>query len=212
MKNLRAHGENKTIDRVDHAESHGDHEKVTGLKKWGVIAKKQKLYKKWKNYVSKKKRVSLEEKNKSWKAAPPKILIFPKKNQSFRTIGPSMAPLELLSKRQAVVFKAPCAYIGPPAIYIGLEPILEKKKIHVFFCWTAQWKKIWIFFFFFKNWLQTYIDGRETYIGTWSFENQYLKRHRELQGSHRRANGAKILFFFENIDFRRCSFSGAFKY
>ena len=54
--------------------------------------------------------------------------LFSKKNQYFRTIGPSMAPLELLSKRQAVVFKAPCACIGFPAIYIGLEPILEKKK------------------------------------------------------------------------------------
>ena len=72
--------------------------------------------------------------------------LFFKKNQYFRTIGPSMAPLELLSKRQAVVFKAPCACIGPPAIYIGLEPILEKKKIHVCFCWAAHQKKIWIFF------------------------------------------------------------------
>ena len=41
-------------------------------------------------------------------------------------------------------------------------------------------------------------------------EIQCLKWHRELQGSHRRANGAKILFFFENKDFRRCSFSGFF--
>ena len=111
-----------------------------------------------------------------------------------------------LSKRQAVVFKAPCAYIGPPAIYIGLEPILEEKK-SIFFCWTAQQKNM---DFFLKNWLQTYIDGWETDIGTWSFENQCLKWHRELQGSHRRANGAKIHIFSENNDFRRCSFSGFF--
>ena len=64
--------------------------------------------------------------------------LFSKKNQYFRTIGPSMAPLELLSKRQAVVFKAPCACIGFPAIYIGLEPILEKKKIHVQFYGKAS--------------------------------------------------------------------------
>ena len=43
MKNLRAHGENKIIDRVDHAESHGAHGKVTGLKKRWVIAKKQNI-------------------------------------------------------------------------------------------------------------------------------------------------------------------------
>ena len=54
--------------------------------------------------------------------------LFSKKNQYFRTIGPSMAPLELLLKRQAVVFKAPGAYIGLPAIYIGLEPFSAQKK------------------------------------------------------------------------------------
>ena len=138
--------------------------------------------------------LGLEEKTKILKSCTSENPYFQKKNQYFRTIGPSMAPLELLSKRQAVVFKAPCAYIGPPAIYIGLEPVLEKKKIHIFFCWTVQQKNM--DFLFFKNWLQTYIDGQETYIGTWSFENQYLKRHRELQGSHRRANGAKIWIFF----------------
>ena len=69
--------------------------------------------------------------------------LFSKKNKYFRTIGPSMAPLELLSKRQAVVFKAPFACIGFPAIYIGLEPILEKKNI----CLVGlPNKKIWIFF------------------------------------------------------------------
>ena len=83
-----------------------------------------------------------------------------------------MAPLELLSKRQAVVFKAPCACIGPPAIYIGLEPVLEKKKILIFLL-DGPTKKIWIFFFL-KNWLQTYIDGRGTDIGTWSLENYCL--------------------------------------
>ena len=72
--------------------------------------------------------------------------LFSKKNQYFRTIGPSMAPLELLSKRQAVVFKAPCAYIGPPAIYIGLEPVLEKKKIHIFFVGLSNKKKYGFFF------------------------------------------------------------------
>ena len=89
--------------------------------------------------------LDLRKKQKSWKAAPPKIYIF-KKNQYFRTIGPSMAPLELLSKRQAVVFKAPCAYIGPPAIYIGLEPVLEK-KISICFLLDCPTKKIWIFVF-----------------------------------------------------------------
>ena len=83
-----------------------------------------------------------------------------------------MAPLELLSKRQAVVFKAPCAYIGPPAIYIGLEPILEEKKIQIFFVGLSNKKNM--DFFFLKNWLQTYIDGRETDIGTWSLENYCL--------------------------------------
>ena len=82
-----------------------------------------------------------------------------------------MAPLELLSKRQAVVFKAPCAYIGPPAIYIGLEPVLEKKNPY-FFVGRSN-KKIWILFFL-KNRLQTYIDGRGTDIGTWSLENYCL--------------------------------------
>ena len=53
-----------------------------------------------------------------------------------------MAPLELLSKRQAVVFKAPCAYIGPPAIYIGLEPVLEKKKNPYFFVGLSNKKNI----------------------------------------------------------------------
>ena len=43
MKNLRTHGENKTIDKVKHAESHGAHGKVTALKKRWVIAKKQKI-------------------------------------------------------------------------------------------------------------------------------------------------------------------------
>ena len=82
-----------------------------------------------------------------------------------------MAPLELLSKRQAVVFKAPCAYIGFPAIYIGLEPILGKKKIHIFWldCPTKRNMD-----FFPKNWLQTYIDGWETDTGTWSLENYCL--------------------------------------
>ena len=75
--------------------------------------------------------LGLEEKKNPEKLHLRKSLFF-KNNQYFRTIGTSMAPLELLSKRQAVVFKAPCAYIGFPAIYIGLEPILEK-KIHVFF-------------------------------------------------------------------------------
>ena len=72
--------------------------------------------------------------------------LFSKKNQYFRTIGPSMAPLELLSKRQAVVFKAPCACIGPPAIYIGLEPILEKKKSMSVFVGLPN-KKNMVFFF-----------------------------------------------------------------
>ena len=57
-------------------------------------------------------------------------------------------------------------------------------------------------FFFFKNWLQTYIDGRETDIGTWSFENQCLKWHRELQWCE------NTVFFSEIQDFRRCSFFG----
>ena len=43
VKILRTYGENKTIDRVKHAESHGAHEKVTGSKKRWVIAKKQKI-------------------------------------------------------------------------------------------------------------------------------------------------------------------------
>ena len=43
VKSLTTYGENKTIDRVDHAESHGAHGKVTGLKKRWVIAKKQKI-------------------------------------------------------------------------------------------------------------------------------------------------------------------------
>ena len=42
MKNLRTYGENKTTDRVEHAESHGAHGKVTALKKRRVIAKKRK--------------------------------------------------------------------------------------------------------------------------------------------------------------------------
>ena len=29
-------------------------------------------------------------------------------------------------------------------------------------------------FFFLKNWLQTYIDGQGTDIGTWSLENYCL--------------------------------------
>ena len=66
-------------------------------------------------------------------------------NQYSRTIGPSMAPLELLSKRQAVVFKAPCAYIGPPAIYIGLEPLSAKKKIHIFLLTVRLIKKYGFF-------------------------------------------------------------------
>ena len=43
VKKSRTYGENKTIDRVRCAESHGDHEKVTGLKKRWVIAKIQKI-------------------------------------------------------------------------------------------------------------------------------------------------------------------------
>ena len=43
VKKLRTYGENKTIDRVKHAESHGAHEKVTGSKKRWVIAKKQNI-------------------------------------------------------------------------------------------------------------------------------------------------------------------------
>ena len=57
------------------------------------------------------------------------------------------------------------------------------------------WRTVQKSMLFFKNLLQTYIDGWETYIGTLSFENQCLKRHWELQGSHRSANGARILFF-----------------
>ena len=95
---------------------------------------------------------------------------FSKKNQYSRTIGPSMDPLELLLKLHLVVFKAPCAYIGPPAIYIGLEPLLAKTKNPYFFIRRTVNKKIWIFFFRWK-WLQTYIDGRGTDIGTWSLEN-----------------------------------------
>ena len=44
-----------------------------------------------------------------------------KKNQYSRTIGPSMAPLELLLKRQAVIFKAPSAYIGLELILIKIK-------------------------------------------------------------------------------------------
>ena len=72
---------------------------------------------------------------------------FSKKNQYSRTIGPSMAPLELLSKPHLVVFKAPCAHIGPPAIYIGLEPLSAKKKNPYFFVDSPSNKKIWIFCF-----------------------------------------------------------------
>ena len=57
-----------------------------------------------------------------------------------------MAPLELLSKRQAVVFKAPGAYIGPPAIYIGLEPLLAKTKNPYFFIRRTVNKKYGFFF------------------------------------------------------------------
>ena len=81
--------------------------------------------------------LGLEEK-KILKSCTSEHPYFQKKNQYFRTIGPSMAPLELLSKRQAVVFKAQCACIGFPAIYIGLEPILEKKQIHVQFYGKAS--------------------------------------------------------------------------
>ncbi len=59
MKKSRTYGENKTIDRVRCAESHGAHGKVTALKKRWVIAKKQKISYMIK-YVSKKKRVSRE--------------------------------------------------------------------------------------------------------------------------------------------------------
>merc|ERR1712078_897267 len=86
--------------------------------------------------------LGLEEKTKILKSCTSENPYFQKKNQYFRTIGPSMAPLELLSKRQAVVFKAPCAYIGPPAIYIGLEPVLEKKKNPYFFLLDSPTKKI----------------------------------------------------------------------
>ena len=71
--------------------------------------------------------LGLEEQKKNPEKLHLRKSLFFKNNQYFRTIG-TMAPLELLPKRQAVVFKAPCAYIGFPAIYIGLEPILEKKK------------------------------------------------------------------------------------
>ena len=43
VQNLRTYGENKTIDRFKHAESHGAHEKVTASKKRRVIAKTQKI-------------------------------------------------------------------------------------------------------------------------------------------------------------------------
>ena len=43
MKKSRTYGENKTIDRLKHAESHGAHGKVTASKKRWVIAKKQKI-------------------------------------------------------------------------------------------------------------------------------------------------------------------------
>ena len=71
---------------------------------------------------------------------------FPKKNQYFRTIGPSMAPLELSMPLQVLISKAPSAYIGFLAIYIGLEPILERKNNPCFFCWTVQQKKYGCFF------------------------------------------------------------------
>ena len=73
---------------------------------------------------------------------------FAQKNQYFRTIGPSMAPLELLLKRQAVVLKAPGAYIGLPPVHIGLEPLSAQKRFHVFFVFgSPSNKKIWIVFF-----------------------------------------------------------------
>ena len=43
VKKARTYGENKTIDRVRCAESHGDHEKVIASKKRWVIAKKQNI-------------------------------------------------------------------------------------------------------------------------------------------------------------------------
>ena len=58
-----------------------------------------------------------------------------------------MAPLEPLLKRQAVVFKAPGAYIGPPAIYIGPEPLSAPKKIHIFLL-TVRLTKTYGFLFF----------------------------------------------------------------
>ena len=61
-----------------------------------------------------------------------------------------MDPLELLLKLHLVVFKAPCAYIGPPAIYIGLEPLLAKTKNPYFFIRRTVNKKIRFFFFSLK--------------------------------------------------------------
>ena len=88
-----------------------------------------------------------------------------------------------------------CLYRSPGHLYRSGATFNPKKS----FCCVGLSNKKTCFFFFSKNWLQTYIDGQETYIGTWSFENQCLKWHRELQGSHRRANGAKILIFFLKI-------------
>ena len=56
-----------------------------------------------------------------------------------------MAPLELLLKRQAVVFKAPGAYIGPPAIYIGLERLSAPPKKFIYLVLTVCLTKIYVF-------------------------------------------------------------------
>ena len=58
-----------------------------------------------------------------------------------------MDPLELLLKLHLVVFKAPCAYIGPLAIYIGLEPLLAKTKNPYFLLDGLSTKKYGFFFF-----------------------------------------------------------------